>query len=330
MHLASTEVALVAEKLQIAGLDPAEWWLQSLVEAPLGATGLSVDDALDKYWVPDIYLQVGTLVYDRPMLSWHLKETRKHQAETKVKVKHACYDGEFLAAVHEVEGKSEGKDFKIEVLAFAQVEGDKLRWLKESYWLVEGERTSWKDQWADYPGAIKQVDLTDRSLPTQEPRRRPPAQDLRIAGLPPHIWWESSLTEGVMGTSGLTPEESIDRFWAPDFYCQSGPPEAVHLSDRAMLVWHLDWVRRHGPETYVDVKQTCFDGTHFAALHTVGGPLKDGNDYEVEAMTFTKIENDRIAWLKELVWFNVNDRTSFSDEYEEYPPELAPAPVWRH
>src|SRR5262245_2772164 len=91
----------------INGLPPAVWWENSLTEGILGTTGLSVDEALDKYWQPDLYLQVGPQVYDRKMLARHLEAVREVPDEIRCRVKHACFDGEYFAAVHAVEGESD-------------------------------------------------------------------------------------------------------------------------------------------------------------------------------------------------------------------------------
>lgn len=139
-----------------------------------------------------------------------------------------------------------------------------------------------------------------------------------IAGLTPKEWWAGSLTEGIMGTTGLTVDEALDRYWQPEFQCES----AGRSYDRGMLKWHLEWVRRAG-DIETSVKHASYDGKYFAAVHTVSGQTEKG-EYEVEAITFAEIVDDRIAWLKELYRYLRGEETSFSTEFDEYP-ESGPA-----
>jgi hypothetical protein len=133
-----------------------------------------------------------------------------------------------------------------------------------------------------------------------------------IAGLAPEVWWQKSLTEGIMGTTGLTVDEALDKYWQPEFECES----AGRSYDRAMLKWHLEWVRREA-DIQTSVKHASFDGKYFAAIHTVGGHTENG-EYEVEAITFALIVDDRIAWLKEQYRYLRGEETSFSHEFDDF------------
>jgi hypothetical protein len=134
-----------------------------------------------------------------------------------------------------------------------------------------------------------------------------------IRGLPPEVWWQKSLTEGIMGTTGMTVDEALDEYWQPEFQCES----AGRSYDRAMLKWHLEWVRREG-DIKTSVQHATFDGEFFAAVHTVEGSTEKG-EYEVEAITFARIVDDRIAWLKELYRYVRGEETSFAQEFDAYP-----------
>src|SRR4029450_11741844 len=124
----------------IDGLSPREWWHDALTEGILGTSGLTVDESIDRYWGEGGYLQVGPLVYDREMLAKSMAWQREHGAGVRPRVKHTCFDGEFFAAVHTVEGiNGEGIDFEVEVLAFGRIADDRIAWLKELYWYPRGE-----------------------------------------------------------------------------------------------------------------------------------------------------------------------------------------------
>jgi hypothetical protein len=314
----------------IDGLSPREWWQNSLTEGILGTTGLTVDESIDKYWSEDVYLQLGPLVYDRKMLVASVEWQRENGGDVRPRVKHTCFDGEFFAAVHAVEGtNADGADFEVEVLAFGRIANDRIAWLKELYWYPRGER-AFADHFADYP--------LDR--PTEIPAHIYDARSreftevrgpgLDIDGLAPAVWWAGSLTEGIMGTTGLTIDEALDKYWVPDFYCQSGPP--VHLSDRETLTRHLEVCRQDPAAIRSSVQHACYDGEYFAAIHRVGAGSPAYGDWEVEALTFARIKDDRIAWLKELTWQVRGEATSFSNEFEQFPhvAELNAEPRWQY
>jgi hypothetical protein len=315
---------------RIDGLSPADWWHRSLTEGILGTTGLTVDESIDKYWGEEVYLQVGDQVYDRQMLALSVASQREHATGLRPRVKHTCFDGEFFAAVHAVKGTNEdGTDFELEVLAFGRIVDDRIAWLKENYWYLRGER-AFADHFADYPferpTEIPSRVLNARTTDLDEVR----GAGLGINGLAPALWWAGSLTEGIMGTTGLTVDEALDKYWVPDFYCQSGPP--VHLSDRETLARHLEVCRQDPVAIRSEVQHACYDGEYFAALHRVAAGTPAKGDWEVEALTFIGMEDDRIAWLKELTWQVRGEATSFADEFDEFPhvAELNAEPRWRY
>lgn len=316
----------MATTATINGLPPAVWWENALTEGILGRSGLTVEEALDKYWLPDIYLRVGPKVYDRRMVARHLKAVRNVE-DIRCRVKHACYDGEYFAAVHTVKGETEKGEYELEVLAFASIEDGRLAWLKELLWFVRGEETSWENQFDGYAVDLDpKVEARDVNREPRKVRNKPVK---KINGLAPDVWFLSSLNEGVRGTTGLTSEEALDKYWVPDFYCQSGPP--VHVSDRKTLVWHLDWVRKVPQEIQCRVPHACFDGEYFAAVHTIEGTNPSGADYEVEELTFAKIEDGRISWLKALHWYVRGEETTWSHEFDDYPVvETSAEPEWMY
>jgi hypothetical protein len=261
------------------------------------------------------------------MVARHLEAVRNVDDDIRCRVKHTCYDGAYFAAVHTVEGATEQGNYELEVLAFARIEDDRLAWLKELLWFVRGERTSWEDQFDGYALAL------DPAVRARDVNLERPSAANRVVrainGLPPDAWFLSSLNEGVRGTTGLTSEEALDKYWVPDFYCQSGPP--VHISDRETLVWHLDWVRRIPQEIHCLVPHACFDGENFAAVHTIEGTNPNGSDYKVEELTFAGIEDGRIAWLKALHWYVRGEQTTWSEEFDDYPAaDTSVEPEWKY
>lgn len=137
-----------------------------------------------------------------------------------------------------------------------------------------------------------------------------------INGMSAKEWWETVLSEAVMGTTGLTAAEAVEKFTTEDTWRQDGP----RVIDRKMLEWHFDWVRRDITGVEFEVQHAICQGDYFAAIHRVRGPHGDKGDYEIEVMTFGKVENGKIAWVKELDWDVRGVETSWAKEFEEYQP----------
>jgi hypothetical protein len=135
-----------------------------------------------------------------------------------------------------------------------------------------------------------------------------------INGMSAKQWWETVLSEGVMGNTGLSAAEAVERFTTEDCWRQDGP----RIIDRKMLEWHFDWVRRDTTGVEFEVQHAICQGDYFAAVHTVKGPNGDKGDYAIEVITFGKVEDGRIAWVKELDWKMKDVETFWEKEFEEY------------
>src|SRR5205823_10983204 len=90
--------------------------------------------------------------------------------------------------------------------------------------------------------------------------------------------------------------------------------------DRKMLEISVASQRKGAAELHPRVKHVSFDGEFFAAVHAVEGTRQDGGDFEVEVLAFGRIADDRIAWLKELLWYPRGER-AFADHFADYPFE---------
>jgi SnoaL-like domain len=141
-----------------------------------------------------------------------------------------------------------------------------------------------------------------------------------INGMPAKQWWESVLAEGVMGRTGLSAGEAIEKFTREDVWRRDGP----QLIGRDELKWHFEWVRRDISGVEFEVEHAICEGDYFAAIHTVKGPNGDKGDYELEVLTFGKVEDGRIAWVKELHWQMKGEETSWTHEFDEMPPVEQP------
>ncbi|WP_113699734.1 hypothetical protein [Nonomuraea lactucae] len=142
-----------------------------------------------------------------------------------------------------------------------------------------------------------------------------------INGLSAKQWWENLLHEMVMGLTGLSTADALDKYLTPDFWRQDGP----RVITRDMLGHHCDWVRNLPDLDQIEVivRHASFDGEYFAADHVVKGPNGDKGDYELEVLTFAKMEDGRVAWLKELYWLVKGEGTSWDQEFDTYRSETA-------
>lgn len=147
--------------MKLNGLSPSEWWTNLLDELVMGKSGLSVEEALDKYTEPGFWRQDFDRVIDRDMLGHHCRHVQAlaDMDEIEVDVRHASYDGEYFSADHTVAGPGgETGRYKIEVLTLARIINGRAAWIRELYWAPEGDGTSWSDEFDDYvppPGASK-------------------------------------------------------------------------------------------------------------------------------------------------------------------------------
>ncbi|MEV7605993.1 hypothetical protein AB0N65_11195 [Paenarthrobacter sp. NPDC089322] len=136
------------------GKTPTAWWEDFLNELVMGKTGNQVEEDLEKFTTPDFWRQDFDRIIDRAMLGHHCEFVRSlpDVNEIEVEVRHASFDGEYFAADHTVAGPG-GKTgrYKIEVLTFAKIENSRAAWIRELYWSVEGEDTSWTDEFETYP-----------------------------------------------------------------------------------------------------------------------------------------------------------------------------------
>jgi SnoaL-like domain len=131
---------------------------------------------------------------------------------------------------------------------------------------------------------------------------------------PAKVWWEKLLGEAVLGRSGLSAADAIEKYTAPGMWRQDGP----RTIGREELEWHFEWVRSTKEGMDFEVQHAIRDGDFFAAVHTVTGPNGDKGDYELEVITFGQTDGDRIAWIKELYWLTKGEATSWDHEFEDF------------
>ena len=61
-----------------------------------------------------------------------------------------------------------------------------------------------------------------------------------INGMSAREWWETVLAEGVMGKTGLSAAEAMEKFCTKNVWRQDG----AQLVGYKELEWHFDFVRR--------------------------------------------------------------------------------------